>query len=63
MNDHITVTHGPLKATTALAAGMLGHLDLSDVASLLAIVYTLILIGEWIYKRFFKKSISQDSEQ
>ena len=51
MNDHHTITHAPIKAGSALLAG----LTFSDWASILAIIYTLILIGEWVYKRFIKK--------
>ncbi len=62
MSDHATITHGPLKATTAMGAGLFGHLSLSDWASLLAIIYTLILIGEWAYKRFIKKGDVTDKD-
>lgn len=60
MNDQSVITHAPLKAATAIGAGMLGQFSLSDWASILAIIYTLILIGEWIYKRFImRKPFSQ----
>lgn len=58
MNDHITITNAPLKAGTALIAGF----GLSDIASILAIIYTLILIGEWAWKRFYKKQPIKESE-
>lgn len=56
MNDQITITNAPLKSGTALLAGLgSNNWSLGDLASLLAIIYTLILIGEWIYKRFIKR--------
>lgn len=32
-----------------------GFNDWGDVAAFLAAVYSLILIGEWVYKRFLKR--------
>jgi hypothetical protein len=50
MNDDHTVSHQFIKVLTALAAGF-GLKSWGDVASFCAAAYTLILIGEWLYKK------------
>lgn len=53
--SHIKV--GSAWAGTAMSycLNLLGFKDWADFAAFLAALYSLILIGEWIYKRFMKK--------
>ena len=51
IEQHTSVEHPFLKAATALAAG-LGVASWSDFAAFCASIYSLMLIGEWLWKRF-----------
>lgn len=52
--DQATSVSNPvLKAVTALLAGI-GVSSWSDMAALLAAVYTLCLLSEWLWKRFVR---------
>ena len=51
VNDPI-VTNGPVKALIAWTA--FGITSWTDVAAALAALYSLILIGEWVYKLYKK---------
>lgn len=51
VEQHSSVDHPVLKAVTALLAG-LGVSNWSDFAALCAAAYTLLLIGEWLWKKF-----------
>jgi hypothetical protein len=51
MNDqHSTVTHPIAKFITAWVAAI-GVSSWSDFAAMLAAIYTLLLVGEWLWKR------------
>ena len=50
--DNSTVGEPVLKLFSAWA--VVGITSWADAASFLAACYTLILIGEWVYKKFFK---------
>ena len=50
MEQHTSVTHPVLKIVTAWAAA-LGIASWSDLAALLAALYSLILICEWLWKK------------
>ena len=52
-DEHISVSHPYLKLVTAWFAAI-GVSSWSEFASLLACLYTLCLIGEWTYRKFFK---------
>ncbi len=49
-SDHTSVAMPALKLTTAWLAA-LGLQTWGDFASFLAACYTLLLIGEWVYKK------------
>lgn len=51
-NADDTVAAPVVKVLTAWAA--VGITSWADVASILAAIYTLCLIGEWVYRKFFK---------
>lgn len=51
MDDQIK--HPWLKAITALAAGF-GVSSWSDFAAFVAAVYTLVLMAEWFWKKFWR---------
>lgn len=52
--DQATSVSNPvLKAATALLAGV-GVSSWSDFAALLAAVYTLCLLAEWLWQRFLR---------
>lgn len=50
-NDHTSVAMPGIKIFTAWLAA-LGLQSWGDFASFLAACYTLLLIGEWFYKKF-----------
>lgn len=52
--DSDQVSHPLLKATTAVAAAGIAGYTWSEIAAFLAAIYTLILIGEWVWKRLLK---------
>lgn len=54
MNIDNHITNQGFKASTA-AAGAVAGITWNEVAAILAAIYSAILIGEWIYKRFIKK--------
>lgn len=57
MNDNTTIAHPIAKAASAVvAAGMAGY-SWSEIAAMLAALYTVILIGEWMWKRIVKPFI------
>lgn len=43
-----------LGAWLATALAKFQHVDWSQVAGFVATVYTIILIGEWVWKRFLR---------
>lgn len=52
IEQHSTsVDHPVLKAITALLAG-LGVSNWSDFAAMCAAIYTICLLGEWLWKKF-----------
>jgi len=53
-NDN-TVGDPILKLASVWAA--VGITSWADAASALAAIYTCILIGEWVYKKFFKSKV------
>ncbi len=59
-NDHTTVAMPAFKIFTAWLAA-LGLQSWGDFASFLAACYTLILILEWIYKKF-KRTHPKDDQ-
>lgn len=50
MNDDSKISTPAVKVFSAWAA--FGITSWSDVAALLAALYSLLLIGEWVWKRF-----------
>jgi hypothetical protein len=50
--EESTVTAPVIKAISVLAAA--GISNWSDAASIAALVYTLLLISEWIWKKFLR---------
>jgi uncharacterized membrane protein len=53
MTTHESTVGDPiLKLVSAWAA--VGITSWADFASFLAAIYSLILIGEWVYRKFFK---------
>lgn len=50
MNDDSKISIPAVKVFSAWAA--FGITSWSDVAALLAALYSLLLIGEWVWKRF-----------
>ena len=50
MEQHVSVAHPAVKILTAWAA-TLGLSTWSDLAALLAAIYSLILISEWFWKK------------
>jgi hypothetical protein len=50
-----TVGDQGLKLLTVWAA--VGITSWSDAAAFLASIYSALLIGEWVYKKFFKKKV------
>jgi hypothetical protein len=50
-----TVGDPIIKLATVWAA--VGITSWADAASALAAIYTCILIGEWVYKKFIKKKV------
>lgn len=52
MNDDTEVAHPLLKWASAAGAWGLGHS--SEIASILAALYTLLLIADWFWKRWWK---------
>ncbi len=55
MNDEKIAAPGVKIATSWLAAVGIG--SWSDFAAALAAIYTLLLIGEWVWKRFIKHRV------
>ena len=53
MKDHVSVDHPVLKLATAWLAAV-GVGSWSDFAALCAATYSVILIGEWLWKRVFR---------
>lgn len=49
-SEQMTVEHPFLKAATALLAGF-GVSSWSDFAAFVAAVYSMLLVGEWLWKR------------
>lgn len=52
MNEHIE--HPAIKAVSAVIAASVATVTWSQVAAILASLYTAILIGEWAWKRMIK---------
>lgn len=52
MNDN-PIHYQTLKATGAISLGFAG-LTISEWAALAALVYSLLLIGEWLWKKVIK---------
>jgi hypothetical protein len=50
--EESTVTAPVIKAISVLAAA--GISSWSDAASIAALVYTLLLISEWVWKKFLR---------
>jgi hypothetical protein len=50
-----TVGEPILKLASVWAA--VGITSWADAASALAAIYTVLLIGEWVYKKFFKSKV------
>lgn len=50
-----TVGEPVLKFISVWAA--VGITSWADFASMLAAIYSLLLIGEWVYKKFFKTKV------
>jgi len=48
------IPHAALKATSAIAVAGIAGYTWSEIAACLAAIYTLILIGEWAWKRLIK---------
>ena len=53
MNDDATV-HAPVLKIISAWLVALGFKSWGDIASFLAACYTLLLIAEWFYKKFWK---------
>lgn len=52
MNDNTTIGEPVLKLVSVWAA--VGITSWADAASALAAIYTAVLLGEWVYKKFIK---------
>lgn len=53
MNDDTTIQHPVLKVVSAVIVTA-GGLTWGEIASIMASIYTLCLITEWIWKRLIK---------
>lgn len=54
MNDQVSVNSPIAKIISAL--GLAGITSWSEFASACAALYTLLLIGEWVYKKFIRSA-------
>lgn len=61
MNDQNGVVAPIAKAASVWA--MVGITSWSDAASFLAFCYTLVLIGEWLWKRIFRDWVKRHREK
>ena len=52
MNDQVSVNSPIAKIISAL--GLAGITSWSEFASACAAIYTMLLIGEWVYKKFIR---------
>lgn len=55
MNEQVSVNNPIAKIISAL--GLAGISSWSEFASACAAVYTLLLIGEWVYKKFIRPAL------
>jgi len=55
MHDNNSIGEPVLKLVSVWAA--VGITSWADAASALAAIYTCLLIGEWVYKKFYKKKV------
>lgn len=60
MNDQSSIAAAITKAASAWAA--VGITSWSSLASFLASCYTLVLIGEWIWKRLLREWVKKHRE-
>ncbi len=58
MNDHTSVDHPVIKIISAWAMAF-GLSSWSDFAAFLAAVYSLLLISEWFWKRFWRPMLER----
>ncbi len=54
MNDQTQIANPAVKATSAIAAAGFAGLTWNEIAAILAALYTLLLICEWVWKRVIK---------
>lgn len=53
-NPDAVVNNQVLKATTAIVAAGIGGMSWSDIAAMMAALYTTLLVCEWVWKRIIK---------
>ncbi len=56
MTQHDSTVGEPILKLVSLWAAV-GITSWADFASFLAACYSILLIGEWVYKKFFKRKI------
>lgn len=52
--EHKTIEAPVAKVATSITAAALGALSWSDIAAILAAIYSTLLIAEWLWKRVFR---------
>ena len=52
--EHTTIEAPVAKVATSITAVALGALSWSDIAAILAAIYSTLLISEWMWKRVFR---------
>ena len=58
MNQSEQISHPVVKGVSVAAAGI-GALSWPDIAAILASIYTLVLMGEWAWKKVLRPYLAR----